>query len=87
MRVNYYEIMEEVRSDMGINVLDDEWDDILDKIGNWTDMEIEVFWTLMGNYGAEECYDIIVNEYYHIWWECDCMFRLSSLSDCEVICI
>lgn len=80
----YFEIMVNVSEDMGITPKDVEWDGILDNICNWTDLEIEIFWTLTSNYGYEEAYDIVDNEYYVIWHDCQDMAELAEnyLAEC-----
>lgn len=78
------EIMENISEDMGILPKDVEWDEILDKISNWSDMEIDIFWSLTADFGFEECYDIVDNEYYTIWSDCDNMGDVAEkyLYDC-----
>ena len=79
-----FEIMVKLCEDMGITPRDCEWDEILDKICNWTDLEIDIFWTLTTDFGYEECYDIIDNEYYFIWHDCENMADVAEnyLSEC-----
>ena len=78
------EIMEKVSKDMNITPKDDEWDEVLDNICNWDDAEIEMFSILSETYGYEECYDIIDNGYYTIWYDCKDMADVAEtyLTEC-----